>query len=244
MIIAGIDFETTSVDPQTCLPTEIAIIRWDPHRNSIVESISVLLEVPLGLVIDNYGITGLDSSILRQHGFSWMDVEDFILRRLQTSNYIMAHNVEFDRIILKRLINWDSYLGEKPFDDNRWIDTMTDVPYPDNIKTRSLLHLAAEHGFLNPFPHRALFDVMTMIKIAGMYDLNEVIRYADSPNIWVRAGVSMDDRQKAKDRNYRWDPVNKFWVKQIKELNLEKEEEGAEFPIDILNGYVYKEEYI
>ena len=163
--------------------------------------------------------------------------------RLGAADYLMAHYTEFDRTILERFVSWDGYIGEKPF-TSKWIDTMTDIPYPESIKTRALPYLAAEHGFLNPFPHRALFDVMTMIKIASMYDFDEILKYADSPNLWVRATVSFDDKQLAKDRHFKWDPTNKLWVKQVKEMNIEYEEEQANFPIDLLPGYVYKEQYL
>ncbi|KKL74723.1 hypothetical protein LCGC14_2061990, partial [marine sediment metagenome] len=84
----------------------------------------------------------------------------------------------------------------------------------------------------------------TMIQIASMYDFDEILKYANSPNIWIRATVSFDDKQLAKDRYFKWDPTNKFWVKQVKELNIDYEEEKADFPIDLLPGYVYKEQYL
>jgi len=244
MIVAGIDFETTSVDPHTCHPTEFALVLWEAETNKIIEPMSFLIDVPATIDIDNEHITGISKRLVTTYGYRWEETQVYILQRLVFADYLMAHNVEFDRTILKRMVNWDNYYGEKPFDDSHWIDTMTDISYPEKIKTRSLPYLAAEHGFLNPFPHRALFDVMTMIQIASMYDFNEILKYANSPNIWIRATVSFDDKQLAKDRYFKWDPTNKFWVKQVKELNIDYEEEKADFPIDLLPGYVYKEQYL
>jgi len=243
MIIAGIDFETTSVDADTCYPTEFALILWEPEKNQIIEPMSFLISVPDEIEITNEHISGISKSLVNTYGYEWTEVQAYVLQRLVYADYLMAHNKEFDRKILQRQFNWNNELGQKPYNDSAWIDTMTDLPFPDHVKTRSLLHLAAEHGFLNPFPHRALFDVMTMIKLASMYDITEVIRLASSPNIWVRAAVSMDDRQMAKDLNFRWDPENKFWVRQIKEVHLERLEGKAEFPVDLLPGYTYKEQY-
>ena len=234
MIVAGIDFETTSVDPHTCHPTEIAIILWDSENKKIIETISSLIDVPPEIDITNEHITGIDKMLIDLHCISWKDAQELISYRIHTADYMMAHNTPFDRTILERLVECN-----KP-----WIDTMTDIPYPESIKTRSLPYLATEHGFLNPFPHRALFDVMTMIQIASIYDFDEILKYANSPNIWMRATVSFDDKQLAKDRYFKWDPTNKFWVKQVKELNIDYEEERADFPIDLLPGYVYKEQYL
>lgn len=244
MIVAGIDFETTSVDPETCHPTEIALVLWEASTNKIIEPMSFLLEIPADVEITNEHITGISKRLTQNYGYRWQETQAYVLQRLVYADYFMAHNVEFDRTILKRMFDWESHHGEKPFDDSHWIDTMTDIPYPDHIRTRSLPYLAAEHGFLNPFPHRALFDVMTMIKIAGMYDFADILTYAQSPTIWIQAVVSMADRQKAKDRHFIWDPVNKYWVKKIKELNLSYEEERADFHIDLLPGYSYKEQYL
>ena len=73
-------------------------------------------------------------------------------------------------------------LHKKPYKGKRLTcGKIAGVLNDEKIKTRSLPYLAADHGFLNPFPHRALFDVMTMIQIAGMYDINEILKYADSP---------------------------------------------------------------
>ena len=235
MIIAGIDFEATSVDPQTCYPTEFALILWEAEKKQIIEPMSFLISVPTDFEITNEHVSGLGKAFVNTYGYDWPEVQTYVIQRLNYADYLMAHNVPFDRVILERLIGRQN---------SRWIDTITDVPYPDRIKSRGLVHLAADHGFLNPFPHRALFDAMTMLKIVSMYDINDIIELAASPNVWVRAAVSIDDRQKAKDRRYFWDPENKFWVKQIKEINLAKEEAEANFPLDLLPGYTYKEQYV
>lgn len=231
MLVAGIDFETTSVDPETCSPTEVGIAIWDPKRNVIVETISQLIYVDSE--IENSAITGIDTGMVVAYGWKIQDIRLMLSSRLDGADWLMAHNADFDRTILNRIISID-----KP-----WIDTMTDLPYPENFKTRSLPYLAVEHGFMNPFSHRALFDVITMIKIASQYNFEEILTYAKSPTMWLQAVVSFDDKELAKARHFIWDPTNKFWVKQIKEFNLEYEESKADFNIDLLPGYAYKEKY-
>lgn len=232
MIVAGIDFETTSVDVETCSPTEVGIALWDPKRNKLLETISQLIYVA-DEEITNSAITGIDGDMVVRYGWKIPDIRSMLLSRIGDADYLMAHNASFDRTILNRIVPIN-----KP-----WIDTMTDIPYPEHIKTRSLPYLAVEHGFMNPFAHRALFDVMAMIEITASYDFEIVLKYANSPTMWIQAVVSYDDRQLAKDLYFRWDPINKFWVKQIKEFNLEYEEGKAVFNIDLLPGYEYKEKY-
>lgn len=233
MLVAGIDFETTSVDPETCYPTEVGVVLWDPKRDKIIETISQLIFVPIDDVITNQAITGIDQEMVTQYGWKIGDIRSMLVNRLDGADWLMAHNADFDRTILNRIIPID-----KP-----WIDTMTDLPYPENFKTRSLPYLAVEHGFMNPFSHRALFDVITMIKIASQYNFEEILTYAKSPTMWLQAVVSFDDKELAKAQHFIWDPTNKFWVKQIKEFNLDYEESKADFNIDLLPGYAYKEKY-
>lgn len=241
MIIAALDFETTGVDTETCYPTEFAIILWNPCLNQILDSLSFLIAVPKEVSIDNAWISGIDRALIDSYGIEWSEYHKDVLTKLRYAHHFMAHNVEFDKPILKRMLGGDYKMLQ--FTDSQWIDTMTDIPYPRHIRSRGLVHLAAEHGFLNPFPHRALFDVATTIKLAGMYDIDEIIRLSSSPNIWIRAIVTKEDRFKAKEQHFQWDPVNTFWVKRIKEAHLEQAEKDFDFPIDILNGYSYKEAY-
>ena len=117
---------------------------------------------------------------------------------------------------------------------------MIDIPYPSVIRTRSLTALCAEHGFLNPFPHRALFDVAAMFKLLSNYDINRIVEIAKTPIIWIRARVSYDARQKAKDEKFMWDPNNKFWVRQVRGFNLKDIKAKCGFTVEELPGYVFK----
>ena len=107
---------------------------------------------------------------------------------------------------------------------------------PPAITTRKLTHLAAEHGFLNPFPHRAVSDVLTMLKVLSHYDIAPVLESARQPSFTVKACVSYDDREKAKARGYRWDAARKIWTKIVKGHRLNDEIEACkpEFAVVIL----------
>lgn len=114
-----------------------------------------------------------------------------------------------------------------------WIDTCLDVPFPEAITTRKLVHLAAEHGFLNPFAHRAVFDVLTMLRVMAAYPIEPILESAKQPLVTCIAQVSYDDREKAKARGYRWRGQSKLWVKHLKAHRLEEEKAQAGFPIEV-----------
>jgi hypothetical protein len=102
---------------------------------------------------------------------------------------------------------------------------MADIDYPPHIGSRRLSYIAADHGFVNPFSHRALFDVMTMLNVLSAYELPKVIENALCPKIEIMAHVLYENREKAKKLGYRWE--NRLWSKVIRENRFNYEEELA-----------------
>lgn len=241
MNILGIDLETTSLDVQSCYIVEIGMVLWDTGNHQPLFQAGGLVEIPNfeSLPEVTTKITGISSDMM-QEAIPWTSWERQLKFLAERASYFVAHNHEFDRPILER--HFDP--SDRSLFERSWIDTMTDLPYPPEIKTRKLDYLCFEHGFFNPFPHRALTDVLSMLKILSFYPLEKVLQLADSPNVWLRADVSIDNRHKAKQRNFIWDPLNKYWVKQTKLILSQKEIQEADFGIEILQGYSYKQQYV
>lgn len=175
-------------------------------------------------------LTGITTQMLGDHGVTmssaWADLHYLIAY----SHVIVAHNgTGFDKPMYEAHCK---RLQTDPF-QRVWIDTCLDVPYPESITTRKLIHLAAEHGFLNPFAHRAFADVLTMLKILDCYDIHEVLESAKQPTLTIRANVSYADREKAKARGYRWDGEKKEWRKAVKAHLLDKERQNCKPEFEI-----------
>ena len=99
---------------------------------------------------------------------------------------------------------------------------MTDLPLPEDLKTRKLSHLAADHGFLNPFPHRALFDALTSLRLLSSYPLEEVIRYAGAPAVTLVAwNLPFERKDEAKNAGFQWDPAARRWFKTVKDFQVD-----------------------
>lgn len=132
---------------------------------------------------------------------------------------MVAHNAtQFD----VPLVQMEFIRQGKAAPDFKVIDTYTDVPYPAKIKNRSLSYLAADHGFLNPWGHRALADTLTLIKILEQYDHRDIEFRAASPTLILEAKVTYDEREKAKEAGFRWNPAQKKWTKSVKQFEVEK----------------------
>ncbi len=231
MLIVGMDFETTwtePVDPRLARVTEVGAVLWDTESNHPISVFSSFVYGPDYPEIPQEGVdlNGISTDLLQRYG----EDPGVVFRRLQNyflqGEYVVAHNgTNFDKII------YDCELErfQIPSVEHKWIDTRIDVPYPKNITSRKLLHLAAEHGFANPFPHRAIFDVMTMLKVLSMYDVGEVVRLSQEPNVTVVARVSFQDKDLAKKRNYQWNGEDKSWTKTLKQSQVQKEVDEAPF---------------
>jgi DNA polymerase-3 subunit epsilon len=182
-----------------------------------------------------FHINKLTPEICAKDGYEYSRAAKQFFLWYQDADAVVAHN---GTRMEKPFVNvWGDRFGYDPQPDKLWIDTSTDIPFPDKM-SRHLTYLAADHNFLNPFPHTALFDVMTMLVILDQYPLDEVIRLAKSPSIAVKALVSYDDRELAKARGYRaeYNDKGKFmhWRLIIKECFLERERNEAGFPIEII----------
>lgn len=227
-MLLGIDFETTGLDVKNDLIIEVGAVLWDTNIGApvFIQSDIVQNNVPIPDEITK--ITGITGEMVQDYGLPPTDVFKKLWSLIKSSNAVVAHNgTSFDKPMLQaqtKRLEWE-------WIDKPWIDTSIDVPYPEKTTTRKLVHLAAEHGFLNPFAHRAVFDVLTMLAVLKEYDLGQVVKLAGEPNITVKALVSYDDREQAKSRGYRWDAERKSWVKNLKQSQLVVETEKVPFKI-------------
>jgi len=226
-MILALDFETTSADPETCDVIEVGAVLYDEVAQRPIAMMNELVsghEVPPEIT----KITHITQKDVNNHGYLLEQVRIQLLNLCLDADFLVAHNANaFDRIIFNRVM---TPREECPY---AWIDTITDVPYPDSITIRKLPYLAAEHGFCNPFSHRAVFDCLTMLKIMSQYDFSEIVEMSQLPLCTLIAQVSYDDRELAKARGYRWEPLKRLWMKQMK-IGIDKEINEAGFGVKIL----------
>lgn len=143
--------------------------------------------------------------------------------------YLCAHNAHgFDIPML--INNADEFCASLRnfFKNMKVIDTRLDLPIPGT----KLQYMAAEHGFLNPFPHSALSDVRTMVKIFENYNVDEIIKRAESPLITISAKTTYAEKEKPKRAKFYWDTATQKWLKQIKLCDLDELKKTCDFEIE------------
>ena len=228
MIVLGVDFETTGLDVQKDRIIETGAVLWDTNigKPLVINSRFCYAEDLPVIAPDAAAVHGLTVDFLARYAVAHNTALTEINSMASRAEAFVGHNcMQFD----KPLYLAECERAQTGFYDLPWIDTCCDLKYPQHIKTRSLMYLAAEHGFLNPFAHRAVFDVLTMLSIFQKYDLVAALAYAQEPLVTLRACVSYDDRQKAKDRGYRW--TNQHWLKNLRSSEVEAERRDAGFAV-------------
>lgn len=235
MLILGKDYETTGLDPQVHSVNEAGMVLWDTDLHAPIKVMGFLVDPGPNAVWDpiTTKITGITPELCAKYGYQDERALRQIIAWYEQADMICAHNgTRFDHPFFDA---WCARYGYT-VQPKLWLDTNTDIELGelDFKKSRKLTYMAADHQFLNPFPHRAVFDVMTMLKVLDQHDLERVIYLAKQPVVDVQALVSYDDRELAKARGYRWYPEQKLWVMTMKECFVEKEREEAGFPIKVL----------
>lgn len=254
MRVLGLDFETTGFNYQeNDRITEIGAVLWETDNQQPLLTFSeYLYEESYPPQSDEIvRITGITNEMLKEFGVSpalgFARLANLVEK--YKVKYIVAHNGEnFDRPFLGAELNRhlpyihalapDAGGGRDAVSDCvrlggvPWIDTRSDIPYEVEPDSRKLKHLALDLGFINPFPHRALFDVLTMLKVLSASDIEKVVEYQKIPWAVMRAVVDYKDKDQAKALRYSWEKIGekqypKFWVKKVKENQIEKEIEDG-----------------
>ena len=223
MLVLGVDVETTGLNHNEHAITEIGAILWDCEHGTPVQFVNVLVDPGHEIPAETVRLTGITQSLIQKHGVSKSMALEALIPIIEKCDFVLAHNAPFDKGFISQLFAQNGLT----MPERTWIDSSVDVPYPETISTRKLVHLAAEHKFVNPFAHRAVTDVLTMLQICNQYDWAQLVESARQPNITIRAKVDYDNREKAKSCGYRWDGENKVWLKNIKANRRPDEVERA-----------------
>jgi|GEM_PF-774486 len=250
-LILGIDLEgmnrdlvLTGVDEKTDRVIEIGAVLWDWDNLAPVKIFSELVDEVDRLPISDevQMITGIDDSMLEKWGSKGEAIREVLAnlsKLIEKADYLMAHNgPQYDIPMLSAM--YKRYDMTMP--DKVWIDSMTDIEFPRRISGRSMALLEHSHGFINPFPHRAVTDVLSMLKIASAYPLTRMIKMAESPKVTVAAVLKAPNwkdqkavtefnavKNKVAKSRFKWNPSKKEWTKIIHKILLDEGKVNFDF---------------
>lgn len=241
MLLCGIDLETTGLEVATCGITEISAALWDTERGKLLSMFSTYVVPCQEIPAEVQRLNGITNADCARFGVSIsLAIREAYAKVLRHAQVGVAHNwTDFDGPIMKRL--WAEHRQLLPTPEGEltpglWIDSSVDVPYPEHVTTRKLEYLCASHGFLNPFPHRSLFDVVSMLQVLSHYSTESILELIKSPMVRIRALVDYENREKAKARGYRFDFQAKVWEKNIRQCHIERERAEADFMVEVIGS--------
>lgn len=215
-----LDLETTGVDPEKDQIVEVGIIEFLVSRDAngalqaeLATCYSGLEDPGRPLPSEVANLTGLTDKVLAGRKIDWTLVRSLTDR----ASVVIAHNAQFDRSFLERR---PELAGSRL----HWACSVKHINWQTHgFRTRALNYLAADHGFVNPFAHRALFDCATTFRLITPY-LEELIRRSYLREFLVSAvGAAFETKDILRARGYRWNAESRVWAKLILEDELAAE---------------------
>lgn len=255
--VLALDLESTGLDLNKDRITEIGLILWDIEAKKPLCLSSEYLwtpQLPTYITAENAELTGITPEMLAEFGVHPTTAINHFLMicREHSVEALVAHNgLGFDKPLLLNEMKRFGYPDKDIVyvDNLPMIDTKCHLPLKYKPDSTKLKYMGCDHGFLNPFQHRALFDVASMMQIFSQYDIKEIVEEMKAPRLVVRAMVPAPwtdngvGKDKARKNGYSWENVDKFkfdkaWVKKIRADKYNEEQklmEGYEVAI-VLRG--------
>lgn len=222
MLVCGLDLEATDLDTDKARVIEVGAVLYDTDKNLPVQMISELIIEDLleqSIPTEVEDITKISYPMLKDFHADMATTIKNVLKLTNKAQAIVAHNGHnYDQPLITNFLKRHNF--EPIRHDIPWIDTLIDLDFPSDCPGRNLLTLSAYHGFVNPFPHRAFSDVLSMLKILSSYNVENILEIAKTPIVKVFAKVSFHQKDLAKDAGFKWNPEKKVWFKDMREANL------------------------
>jgi DNA polymerase-3 subunit epsilon len=202
-----LDLETTGLDPAVDSIIEIGIIEFALTENSpqITNIYGAIEDPQKPLAPEVVALTGLTDGVLRDRKIDWQMVRSI----LDGASIVVAHNAEFDsKFLMNRkelkglVLHWGCSVRHIDWDNK-------------GFKSRKLNYLAADHGFVNPFPHRAVFDCATTFKLIAPH-ISELANNSYQKDFKIIAvNAPFESKDLLKSRGYFWDGAQRVWTRVL-----------------------------
>ena len=215
-----IDTETTGLEPENHCCVEVGAILFDVQSRAVLAQQSFLLPAETNAAEP---INRIPAAVTRLSQ-PWKEALLWFQNLLDAADVLVAHNAAFDRQWFGR--------GELPAVTQPWLCSMEDMRWPADRQLRSrpsVRDLALAYGVPVWAAHRALTDCIYLAEVfARCDDLEQLLLQGLEPRQLVRAKVSYDDRQLARDAGFRWnDPIKGAWARRLSEREIQ----GLPFPV-------------
>lgn len=215
-ILLIVDTETSGTSPDDSDLLEVAVATYDLEEGALIDCVSWLVageNKP-----DALAINGISNALLAKYTAPGARVSSDALHSIWRGHThapiaIVAHEAEFDR-------QWfTSDVRKLP-----WACSRKDIEWPRRAQmgSGSLEKLALAHGVGVLPGHRAIHDVLTLVRVFdavyrsdGAGPMIRMMQRAVRPKARYQAIVSFGQKDLAYDEGFTWDGKRKIWWKDI-----------------------------
>jgi DNA polymerase-3 subunit epsilon len=201
-----LDTETTGLRHGVDHVIEVAWALWSVRHRCLLECRTMLVDHNL---LENpcEHINHIPAAALL-HGEDWSEVQYRVANAQMNAAVTLAHHADFDR-------GWfDENIQSQP-----WLCTKADIDWPRAGGKRSLVDLALSHGVGVSSAHRAMDDVLTLVRLleraAELTDVGAMLERGMRPKALYQALVTYEQREFAKAAGFSWDGATKRWTRRM-----------------------------
>lgn len=246
MIVLGVDFETGEdfhKGKEENFITEVGLVLYDGEAKRIIDSTSILVNEGKPLHQKAARLTGISQDMIDKYGQPIEYATSVMNYYAGRAQVLLAHNKDFDEYY------WQRDMLRCGYEQNSrriWLDSMTDIDYPEECYDRSLMYISAFHKVINFNEHRALPDVLNMLTIVSKYDINDIYRNSISRKVAIIAMTTREQNELVKKAGrFRWyskdtnpaeipaEHLRGWWARIIKEWELPKILPNLNFPYEV-----------
>jgi len=230
---AILDTETTGTNQSVdkIIELGIVIVEYSPETGQVYRVLETFdeLEYP-GMPIppESTMIQGITDEMVRDKRIN----DDAVAALMADVSLVIAHNAFFDRGFVESRL--------PIFKNKSWACSYAQVPWKaEGMGSASLEFLAYRFGF-HYAGHRASIDCYALLEVlqselpdSGIKVMKMLLENARLPEIKIWAlNAPFDNKDKLKERGYRWDAERKTWNNPILQTNLPLE-------VDWLRSEIY-----
>ncbi|OIQ89737.1 DNA polymerase III PolC-type [mine drainage metagenome] len=230
---AILDTETTGIDQanDSIIELGIVIVEYCPETGQayrVLEIFDELEDPGMPIPPESTEIHGITDEMVRGKR-----IDDARIEALMSDvSLVIAHNARFDRGFVET--RWPLFRNKS------WACSYAQIPWKsEGMGSASLEFLAYRFGFYFA-GHRASVDCQALLEVlqselpdSGVKVMKVLLGTARIPEIKVWAlNAPFDNKDRLKERGYRWDGERKLWNGSVPHADLSQE-------VDWLRGQVY-----